>query len=467
VSQASVVYTVALLGTWIAARVIRNHSIRTALYLAASWSFYISLDLRFFPLLLGSSLFNYLFGRVVRRRPRLLLLWVGIACNILLLGVFKYVPEMPALLPDSAFWAHVAGLALPVGISFWTFQALSHLFDQYRGDDVQPTLGEFCLYMTFAPTVISGPICRSGDLVPQFRAPFRGTGQTVCEGAQSVWVGIGMVTLARILAAGYDGFGIGAAFGWRPNVLSTADVWIVLLGYGFQIFFDFAGYSRLVIGVALMFGIRLPENFDRPYLSTTPTEFWQRWHMSLSFWIRDYVFLPLAMTRREVWWRNAALVVSMVIFGLWHKASWLFLLWGTYQGVLLLLHRSWQQRHRGRVSRVPHTVGAIGSWLMTFLAINLSWILFRAEDVRQAGEMFYAALSLSGGLHLPVGFALLVLLTICGYFASQWLVVRAGRQSQGLLSWLPMPARFACYAVIFYLAVFRPAEPQAFIYSQF
>ena len=466
-SQASVAYSAALLGTWIAARAIRNHQVRTAVYLVASWSFYVSLDFRFFPLLLGSSLFNYLFGRVIRRRPHLLLLWAGIVCNVLLLGLFKYVPGLPALFPGSAFWAHVAGLALPVGISFWTFQALSYLFDQYRGDDVQPTIGEFCLYMGFAPTVISGPICRAGDLVPQFRAPFSGTWQTVCQGAQSVWVGIGMVTLARMLATGYDGFGVGAAFGWRPSVLSTADVWIVLLGYGFQIFFDFAGYTRLVVGVALMFGVHLPENFDRPYLSRTPTEFWRRWHMSLSFWIRDYVFLPLAMTRREVWWRNAALVVSMVIFGLWHKASWLFLLWGTYQGVLLLLHRSWQQRRRGRVSRVPRAVGAAGSWFVTFLAINLSWILFRAADLRQAGEMFRAALGLSFGLHLPVGFTLLVLLMVGGYFASQWLAVRVEDASRGALSWMPMPARFACYAAVFYLAVFRSAEPQAFIYSQF
>jgi alginate O-acetyltransferase complex protein AlgI len=251
------------------------------------------------------------------------------------------------------------------------------------------------------------------------------------------------------------------------GALATADAWTMLLGYGFQIFFDFAGYSRLVIGVARMFGFQLPENFDRPYLSTSVTSFWQRWHMSLSFWIRDYVFLPLAMSRREVWWRHVSLVIAMAAFGLWHKGSWLFLLWGVYQGVLLVAHRLWQQFRRGASPIGPRWLRGGASWLLTFLAITLSWVLFRAEGVSQATGILKAALTPSAGLHLPMGFVLLVLAFVAAYFASQVLVSRVAPPSPGLLSWLPMPLRFACYAGIFYLAVFRAAEAQGFIYTQF
>jgi alginate O-acetyltransferase complex protein AlgI len=466
VSQASLVYIAAVFVVWGVARVVASRPLRLGIYLAASWLFYVSLDARFLPLLILSSLFNYQFGRVIRAHPRAAWLWAGALVNVLLLAVFKYLPALGPSFPGSPFWQHVGRSALPLGVSFWTFQALSYLFDQYRGDETRPSLGEFCLYMSFAPTVMSGPICRIGDLVPQFRAPFAGSWQTVKEGAQGAWVGVGMIVLARILAAGYGGFGVDDAFALRGS-LGTADAWIMLLGYGFQIFLDFAGYSRLVIGIARMFGFLLPENFDRPYLSPNVSVFWQRWHMSLSFWIRDYVFLPLAMSRREVWWRHASLVISMAVFGLWHNGSWLFLTWGVYQGSLMVAHRLWQHHRRGASPVGPRWLRSGASWLLTFLAITLSWALFRADGVSHAAMIVKAALVPSGGLHLPAGFVLLVLAFVAGHFASQVLVARVARPSPGLLSWLPMPARFACYGAIFYLAVFRAAEAQGFIYTQF
>jgi D-alanyl-lipoteichoic acid acyltransferase DltB (MBOAT superfamily) len=467
VTQPTVVYLVGLFAVWFAAKAFRGSAARTALLLAASWLFYASLDWRFLPLVVASSVFNHLFGRLLRAQPKVGWLWVGAAANVALLSVFKYLPGMRGLLPGSPFWDGVASLALPLGISFWTFQALSYLFDQYRGDGTKPTLLEYCLYMSFAPTVVSGPICRAEDLVPQFRGAFRGSWQTVWDGAQSAWVGVGMIALGRLLAAGVGGVGVDEAFAMR-GPLSTADAWIMLAGYGFQIFFDFAGYSRLVIGVARAFGFALPENFDRPYLSVTPTEFWQRWHMSLSFWIRDYLFMPMAMARREVWWRTASLVFSMIIFGLWHKASWLFLLWGVYQGLLLACHRLWQQWRRDSTPVLPAAVAAGGSWLLTFAAINLSWTLFRADTLSRALALVRAALVPTPGLHVPAGFATLVLVVAAGYFLSQWAVLRrADPEAPGVLAWLPMPARYACYGVIFYLAVFRAAESQAFIYTQF
>ena len=455
-----------LLFTWIAARLVRPCRARQALYLVASGVFYFGFGGWFLAVLAASTLFNFFWGGLLRRRPTAGVLFAGILLNAALLGTFKYLP------PLAAFWAgksllaaRLGELALPVGISFWTFQGLSYLFDQYRGEELDPSLLEFCVYMTFAPTVLSGPICRVSDLVPQLRGPFRGKWRDISAGAQSMWIGVWMIQLARLIGSGIDGKGVNWAFE-QASAWGSLDVWILLLGYGFQLFFDFAGYSRLVIGIAQLFGIRLPENFDRPFLSPTPTIFWQRWHMSLSFWIRDYLFVPLAMMRHDLWWRHAMLVVSMVVFGLWHKASWLFLLWGLYQGTLLLLHRLWQQHS----TRLQIVVPSALSWLVTFGTITAGWIAFRAKDAEQAQALLAAALQplAHPGLHLPASVTAPVLLLVGGYFAWQGLAAALGKgERAGTLGWIPLEARFALYGLISYTALFYRSRAEAFIYFQF
>jgi alginate O-acetyltransferase complex protein AlgI len=193
-----------------------------------------------------------------------------------------------------------------------------------------------------------------------------------------------------------------------------------------QLFLDFAGYSHIAIGAARALGFTLPENFARPFQSTSPSIFWTRWHMSLSFWIRDYVFLPLAVMRREVWWRNLALVISMVLFGLWHKASVLFVLWGCYHGVLLVLHRQLQQLQRQFEEQfdwtLPTTLWTPVSWVATISLVSLGWIFFRANSLLEARQMLSAALTpagyfshfLSGSLYalvmaLALGYAVVLL----------------------------------------------------------
>jgi alginate O-acetyltransferase complex protein AlgI len=179
-----------------------------------------------------------------------------------------------------------------------------------------------------------------------------------------------------------------------------------------QLFFDFAGYSHIAIGAAQALGFTVPENFARPFASSTPSIFWTRWHMSLSFWIRDYIFLPLAMLRREVWWRNLALVVSMLIFGLWHKASLLFILWGCYHGVLLVLHRQVQQVQRKFNWEPPAKVWTPLAWIATISFISLGWIFFRASSLLQAGQMLSAVLSPASYSSHFVSLSLYVLVTV-------------------------------------------------------
>jgi D-alanyl-lipoteichoic acid acyltransferase DltB (MBOAT superfamily) len=454
---------------WLVARQVDSPRIRQALYLAASYAFYLSFGWRFFAILLASSLFNYYWGSVIRSQPTSGRLWIGVIANVALLSTFKYLPSVAGAFAETSEVANeVAHLALPIGISFWTFQALGYLIDQYREERLDPTLVEFLLFMSFAPTVLSGPICRLPDMLPQFRSSAKATWAEVREGAQSVWVGVLMIALGRLLGSGLSGHGVNWGFDHAVAPLSSADVWTLLVGYGFQIFFDFAGYSRVVIGIARMFGIVLPENFRKPYLSATPAIFWTRWHMSLSFWIRDYLFMPMATVRREVWWRNAMLVMSMVIFGLWHKASLLFLAWGTYQGLLLLAHRLYLQRQRRSGIMTASPLATAVSWVITFGAINFGWIMFRATDWTQARMLSASALTpfISRASTLSPSFYYLVIGLVGGYFLVEGLMARYGGD-RPLLGRLPIELRYACYAGIFYLFVFHSTEPQAFIYSQF
>jgi alginate O-acetyltransferase complex protein AlgI len=454
---------------WLVARQVESAHSRQLLYLAASYLLYLNFGLFSFVILLGSTLFNFYWGGVVRRRPTTGMLWIGILGNIALLSTFKYLPQLMGELPSSLpLVQRVAHLALPIGISFWTFQGLGYLFDQYREERLDPTLIEFMLFMGFAPTVLSGPVCRLPEMLPQFRSSAKASWEDVKVGAHAVWIGVFMITLARFFGGGLDGRGINWAFDHAGIQLSTADVWVMLAGYGFQLFFDFAGYTSVVIGIALMFGIRLPENFRQPFLAATPAAFWQRWHISLSFWIRDYLFMPLATMRREVWWRNGMLVFSMIVFGLWHKGSLLFLLWGTYQGLLLLAHRLLQQWQRRRGVTVSSVAGTFLSWFVTFVLITLGWIMFRAHDGAHAMTLLGLALvpSTSAPMALPVSFAAFVIVAILAYF----IVAAIGRrfdQEGAIFRLLPIEVRYACYGGIFYFALFHTADPQSFIYFQF
>jgi alginate O-acetyltransferase complex protein AlgI len=201
--------------------------------------------------------------------------------------------------------------------------------------------------MAFFPVTIAGPVCRLPEMLPQFRSERTTPSSEILEGLRRIAVGAFMMQVAQLLSQGIlAGDNIVSGFD-RTTRWSGPDVWCLAFGYGLQLFFDFAGYSHMAIGAARALGIGVPENFERPFASTTPSIFWTRWHMSLSFWIRDYVFLPLATMRRAIWWRHFALIIAMTVFGLWHKASPLFLIWGCYHGILLVLHRQVQQANGG------------------------------------------------------------------------------------------------------------------------
>ena len=370
----------------------RSRRLRQAALLLASYALYLTWGLWFAGVLLTSTVMNFLVGEWLRRKPSGLVLSTGIFLNVVLLSSFKYLPEIAVEVPFSSL-QKFSHLALPLGISFWTFQAMSYLFDLYRGEELDPSFFEFALYMVFFPVTISGPICRMPEMLPQFRSEETTSWKEIVGGFRRIATGVFMVQLAKLLGRGIlSGDGITSGFD-RVTLWSGPDVWCLALGCGLQLFFDFAGYSHIAIGAAQMLGFTVPENFARPFHSTSPSIFWTRWHMSLSFWIRDYVFLPLAVLRREVWWRNLALVLSMVVFGVWHQASVLFLLWGCYHGVLLVLHRQVQQLQRRFNWDPPASLWTPISWIATAALVNLGWIFFRANSWPQARQMLSAVLS--------------------------------------------------------------------------
>jgi alginate O-acetyltransferase complex protein AlgI len=347
-------YGIGVLAVWLVAMRLRSTTARQALYLVASWIFYFSWGTWLIVVLIFSSLMNYALGEWLKKKITVGRLWTGILFNLALLSVFKYLPLLGNVAPSGSPLSLLKRMIFPLGISFWTFQALSYLLELYREEELDPTLLEFCLYMSFWPTVLAGadlPDVEHAAAIPAGLGCQRRRSEYGSAPRRDWRHDVG--SRQRHGRRSYEGAGVDAIFktAFSPSGathLGGLDVWLLIIAYGFQLYFSFCGWTHIMIGAARLFGIQLHENFNRPYLSTTISTFWTRWHMSLSFWIRDFLFLPLATARREVWWRNLSLVIAMFVFGVWHisaghEGSVLLLFWGTYHGILLVLHRQWQE----------------------------------------------------------------------------------------------------------------------------
>ena len=464
----------------------RSKAARHSVLLLGSYAVYLTWGKWFAAVLLLSTAINFLLGRWLRKKPSKLILSVGIFFNLALLVSFKYVPGMATNVSFSSL-ERFAHLALPLGISFWTFQAMSYLFDLYYGEDLDPSFFEFALYMVFFPVAISGPICRMPEMLPQFRATRLTQSGDLLDGLSRIATGIFMMELARLLGQGIlSGDGIHSGFD-RASRWTGPDVWCLAIGYGLQLFLDFAGYSHIAIGAARTLGFTVSENFARPFQSTSPSIFWTRWHMSLSFWIRDYVFLPLAVIRREVWWRNLVLVGAMVLFGVWHKATVLFVIWGCYHGVLLVLHRQVQQLQRKFDWMPPERAWSLGSWAVTMGLVSLGWILFRANSLSEARQMLSAVLAPStySSHFLSASLYWLITSVAIGYGLVLWIAGAiqkhtetaqntAERSGSGLVSsmvrnrwfWVP-PVYLLALLLILIVTHTRGADPAQFMYRNF
>ena len=428
-------YSLAIIVALIGFSRLRSPRARQILLLVLSYALYLSWAWWFGLVLVASTLVNFFFGQSLRRKRSALTLWTGIVFNIALLSSFKYLPEF-AHSSANPWLQTFAGVILPLGLSFWTFQAMSYLFDLYGGEQLDPSLLEFALYMVFFPVVIEGPICRLPEMLPQFRSVQAPSRNDIGRGISRIATGLLMMQVALLIGKGIlPGQGLNAGFDDMAR-WSGPDVWCLAIGYGLQLFFNFAGYTHLAVGAAKILGITAPENFNRPYSSTSISVFWTRQHMSLSFWIRDYVYFPMAMARPEEWWERVVLLLSMVIFGLWHKGTMLFVLFGCYHGMLLVLHRQVMQAQRKFHLKSDGRLWLLISWATTMAMVSLGWIFFRANSLSQAGAMFSALLTPAGYLQhfLPSNLYLLLLGVAVAYALTLVTVDALDRYSHGMES---------------------------------
>jgi alginate O-acetyltransferase complex protein AlgI len=353
----------------------------------ASYVFYGWVDWRWVLLLMASSVVNTVAGQVIARSPsevtRKRALIAAIAFDLGLLCVFKYlgffVGEVDDFLSALGLGSPLplVQIVLPIGISFFTFQAISYVVDVYRGDTPAASLGDVAILQAFFPHLVAGPIVRANELLPQLRVPR--DPRTVLAGPGLFLVAGGLIK-KTVVADELARRVVDPVFN-DPATHSGAEVLLAIYGFAAQIYCDFSGYTDMAIGLALLLGFVLPQNFNRPYLALSLREFWRRWHMTLSRWLRDYLYIPLGGSRhgeRETY-RN--LMVTMLLGGLWHGAAWTFVIWGGIHGAALCVER-WGRDHL-RGFRLP----AWFAWLVTFHVVCLAWVFFRSPNLATAFDM--------------------------------------------------------------------------------
>jgi alginate O-acetyltransferase complex protein AlgI len=357
--------------------------------IGASLVFYGWWDVRFVPLLVGQIGATWLLALLGARTKSAWPLFAGIALNLSSLGTFKYLNFILASFAAvSARQPNHLDIVLPIGISFFTFQLISYLIDRKRGDAPIYPLRRFALFVLFFPHLVAGPIVRHNELIPQFdNDPTRdGFDERIGMGLILFTVGFAKkVLLADRLATVVSPLFAQAASGLP---LSFAAGWSAVLGFSMQIFLDFSGYTDMAIGVAMLFGLVLPENFRRPYLATDIREFWRRWHMSLSRFLRDYLYIPLGGSREGTVRFVTATFVTMILCGLWHGAGWTFVVWGLWHGFGLVLCRGW----KAASIPLPPVIG----WAITTLFVLAGWVVFRAPDFSTATSVFGSLAGLEG-----------------------------------------------------------------------
>src|SRR6202158_41858 len=350
----------------------------------ASLVFHSVSNWQFVLLLLASVAFNYCIGllliaRLLRAGARFAVLTIGVTGDLLVLGTFKYAGFLAANLNAIFSTGFTVNILLPVGISFYTFTQIAFLVDAYRGNVARYRLPHYALFVTYFPHLIAGPILHHKDMIPQFeRAEAkRPDAHVILCGLIIFAIGLFKKTC---LADGIQPL-VSLAFG--PNAPSFDPAWIGALAYTFQLYFDFAGYSDMAIGISLMFGIFLPLNFNSPYKATSIIDFWRRWHMTLSQFLRDYLYIPLGGNRHGRTLRYVNLMVTMVLGGLWHGAAWTFVIWGALHGIYLCINHAWNN-YGPAVAPGLARLANIAAFALTFLSVVVAWVLFRADSMATA-----------------------------------------------------------------------------------
>jgi alginate O-acetyltransferase complex protein AlgI len=484
----------ALAGYFLAARLAGRRA-AMAWLVGASLVFYAWEDASLLlPVIAASVLGNYALGlllaRPLRAGLRKAVLAAGVAGNVAALAWFKdanfLAGTLAGILPGLG---RLPRISLPLGLSFYTFQQIAFLVDVYRGRSRERGLLRYSLFVAFFPKLTAGPIVRHEELLPQFDRRNAGRPRA---GDFSVGITLFVIGLVKkVLVADQIGPTASALFAAAEMRTPTfAEAWLGALAYTFQIYFDFSGYSDMALGVGRMFGIRLPLNFASPYKACNIIEFWRRWHMTLSRFLRDYLYIPLGGNRRGRARRYVNLMLTMLLGGIWHGTGWTFLFWGGLHGAYLCANHGWRALRGagaggGAQAARPSPAGRIAGWTVTFLAVVAAWVFFRARSFEAAGRI----LASMGGLHgldlatsFRAGFPLAASVGLMAWVlaapnSQQWLAsfhpacdARQGPDAAALprrFRWRPVPAIACATAVAFVIALMKLRGASEFVYWQF
>jgi alginate O-acetyltransferase complex protein AlgI len=400
-------------------------------------------------LLLASVAVNFLLGLAMEEPERRRAVGLcGVALNLSVLGFFKYANFLIDTVHDvsGAQLAHL-DVILPLGISFFTFQQIAYLVDVMRGAKVERDIIRFTLFVSFFPHLIAGPLVHHAEMIPQFKSERLGRSAWLLGQGGAIFVA-GLFkkvavadNLAQFAGPPFAHVDVGGS-------LPTEWAWLAILAYTLQIYFDFSGYSDMAIGLALMFGIRLPVNFRSPYKAFSIIEFWRRWHITLSRFLRDYLYIPLGGNRLGVGRRYLNLMLTMLLGGLWHGAGWTFLIWGGLHGLYLVVNHQWRDHKR----RWPDgAVGQAAAWSLTFLAVVIAWVFFRAKTLIGAEQMLtsLAGLKAAGTAYVSDGVVRVMDLPVL--VGERWLL---------LIGWGAVAAALA-------VALVLPNVPETFRYREY
>lgn len=452
---------------------IKNWNTQKNLLLLASYIFYAAWNVFFLPLLLFSTTLDYWMARwlhVSQGRMRRLVLLITLCSNLSILFFFKYfifaldvLNSLLAPLNISIGTGHW-NIILPLGISFYTFHSLSYCIDVYRGR-FAPTHSwrDYSLYVAFFPQLVAGPITRWTIMREQIAQPRRMQLGLFFMGLSMLLVGLfEKIVLADALFApvANDVFG--------QDSRTVVQAWLGMLAFSGQIFCDFAGYSTCALGLALMLGFRLPVNFRNPYAAIGFSDFWRRWHISLSSWLRDYLYIPLGGNRQGTWLTYRNLLLTMLLGGLWHGAAWTFVVWGLLHGLYLAAERVLRTLHGITELAVPGWLMHWLRWLFTLLAVMYAWVWFRADSLTAALIFTGQLLSISAADASTAPLHASFWQVVVGF--SALLFVQLRWRDQTLPQWLEarsLPVLGLLYFILLLAIVLSPGEGNAFIYFQF
>jgi len=446
-----------------------SSSQRTKVFVLVGLSYYFymySFPIYFFLLAILTVL-NFAIALEITRRPRFAkhFLVLAISLDLFSIGFFKYANFFLASLESTLNFAGgkislpFLDIILPLGISFFTFQMISYIVDTYRGEPAEESFWNFAAYVSFFPQLVAGPIVRPKTLLPQIKGAHIYNSEQAVRGIFLIMQGL----IKKIVFADFLGGHVDKVFA-VPGDFSGLATLVAVYAYAFQIYFDFSGYTDIAIGCGKLFGFEIPINFNLPYIARNPREFWRRWHISLSTWLRDYLYIPLGGNRKGRGRTHLNMMITMVLGGLWHGANGTFVLWGVYHGILISVQRFLEERFEfiGKLASKRSPLLSVVSAVFTFHLVCLGWVLFRAESLTKVGIIFERIFM--AGFEWHKAPKLIIIMLVAATYSH---ILRSKWNMEEWFIRLPAPVQAIAYAFATVIVFLFFTEEQRFIYFQF